>query len=118
MPSLLGYVEKEGKLPERLSFSLASLMALYHGGVMKDGKLECRRKDQQYLLQDDAAVLSFFAQNSTLGAAEITKQFLSNTGFFGQDLTNVPGLTDYAASALEEILCRGMREVMTERFGG
>lgn len=118
MPSLLAYVEREGRLPKRLAFSLAALMALYHGGVMKDGKLECRRKDQRYLLQDDAAVLSFFAKNSTLGAAEITKQFLSNTSFFGQDLTNVPGLTDYAASALEEILCRGMREVMTERFGG
>ena len=118
MPSLLGYVEKEGKLPERLSFSLASLMALYHGGALKDGKLECVREGQPYTLQDDAPVLAFFAENSGKPAMEMAQLFLSNEGFFGQDLTAVPGLLEYVGKALEEILTRGMRTVMSERFGG
>lgn len=118
MPSLTKYVEKEGKLPERLTFSLASLMALYHGGQLKDGKLECLREGQPYTLQDDAPVLAFFAENSDKSAMEMAQMFLSNEGFFGQDLTEIPGLLDYVGKALEDILTRGMTTVMTERFGG
>lgn len=118
MPSLLGYVEKEHKLPPHLTFSLAALMALYHGGQLKDGALECLRDGQPYTLRDDAAVLAFFAKNNQKSAAELTRMFLSNTGFFGQDLTQVPGLEAAVAAALEDVLTRGMRSVMTERFGG
>ena len=49
---------------------------------------------------------------------EMAQLFLSNEGFFGQDLTAVPGLLEYVGKALEEILTRGMRTVMSERFGG
>lgn len=118
LPSLLVYVERKGELPPRLAFSLASLMALYHGGVLKDGKLECMRNGQPYTLQDDEAVLAFFAENSCLPAMELAQRFLSNAGFFGQDLTKVPGLLKYASAALEDILSRGIREVLRERFGG
>ena len=118
MPSLLGYVEKEKKLPPHLTFSLAALMALYHGGQLKDSGLECLRDGQPYTLRDDAAVLSFFAENDRKPAAELTRMFLSNTDFFGQDLTKVPGLEAEVADALEDVLARGMRTVMTERFGG
>ena len=48
----------------------------------------------------------------------MARLFMSNESFFGQDLTQVPGLLDYVANALEAILERGMRTVMTERFGG
>ena len=118
MPSLLGYVEREHKLPEHLMFSLAALMALYHGGHLKNGALECLRDGQPYTLRDDAAVLAFFAENNQKPAAELTRMFLSRTDFFGQDLTQVPGLETAVATALKDVLARGMRAVMTERFGG
>lgn len=118
MPSLLGYVESKGELPEHLAFSLAALMALYHGGQLKDGALECMREGKPYTLRDDAPVLTFFAENSAKPAREMAWLFMSNEAFFGQDLTQVPGLLDYVANALEAILARGMRAVMTERFGG
>jgi tagaturonate reductase len=118
MPSLLGYVEREHKMPEHLTFSLAALMALYHGGHLKDGALECLRDGQPYTLRDDAAVLAFFAENNQKPAAELTRMFLSSTDFFGRDLTQVPGLETAVATALKDVLARGMRAVMTERFGG
>ena len=90
---------------------------LYHGGQLKDGKLECQRAGQPYQLQDDAAVLAFFAHNSGRASAELVRMFLSSEAFFGQDLTQIPGLADYVAQALDDILARGMRTVMTERFG-
>ena len=118
MPSLLGYVEKTGKLPEHLTFSLAALMALYHGGKIEEGKLVCQRNGQPYTLQDDEAVEEFFANNSDKSAREMAQMFLSNEAFFGQDLTKIPGLLDSVATSLEDILKRGARTVMTERFGG
>ena len=118
MPSLLGYVEKTGQLPERLTFSLASLMSLYRGGKLEGGKLICDRDGQPYELQDDAAVLAFFAETSGQAPAEQVKAFVSNETFFGPDLCKVPGLIESVTASLEAILERGMRAVMTEKFGG
>ena len=118
MPSLLVYAEKEGKLPEHLTFSLAALMGLYHGGKIVDGKLECIRDGQPYTLQDDAAVLAFFAEKSTLPAEDMVKAFLGNEAFFGPDLIGVPGIVESVTESLKDILARGMKTVMTERFGG
>ena len=39
MPSLLGYVEKTGKLPAHLTFSIAALMAFYTGTEIRDKAL-------------------------------------------------------------------------------
>ncbi|MBQ7845465.1 MAG: tagaturonate reductase [Clostridia bacterium] len=118
MPSLLVYAEKEGKLPEHLTFSLAALMSLYHGGKIVDGKLECIRDGETYTLQDDAAVLTFFAEKSSLPARQMVEAFLGNESFFGADLIKVPGIAESATASLEDILARGMKAVMTERFGG
>ena len=118
MPSLLGYVEKTGELPARLTFSLASLMSLYRGGKQEGGKLICQRDGQPYELQDDAAVLAFFAETSDQAPAEQVRAFLSNETFFGPDLCKVPGLIESVTASLSDILDRGMRAVMTEKFGG
>ena len=117
MPSLLGYVEKTGELPERLTFSLASLMSLYRGGVLVDGKLQCKRGDETYTLQDDAAVLAFFADSHMMTTANQVRAFLSNEDFFGPDLCMVPGLVESVTASLEAIIDKGMRAVMEEKFG-
>ncbi|MCH5286905.1 MAG: tagaturonate reductase [Christensenellaceae bacterium] len=118
MPSLLGYVEKTGELPARLTFSLASLMSLYRGGRLEGGKLICDRNGQPYELQDDAAVLEFFAATSGQTPAEQVRAFVSNEAFFGPDLCRVPGLIESVTASLTDILDRGMKAVMTEKFGG
>jgi len=118
LPSVLGFVEMKGELPPRLTFSLAALMALYQGGELKEGGLECRREGKPYLLHDDEAVLTFFAENGSLPAAALTKAFMTRTDFFGQDLTEIPGLQTAVSDALEAIRQKGIRAVMEERFGG
>ena len=116
MPSLLIYVEKTGKLPEHLTFSLASLMALYHGGKLVDGKLECVRNGQPYQLQDDAAVLEFFVKANEMTAEEAVSSFIGNESFFGPDLKKVPRLAESVTASYKEILARGMRPVLEEKF--
>ena len=117
LPSLLGYVESTGTLPPRLTFSLAALMALYGGGTLRDGTLNCLRGGEPYTLRDDDAVLRFFAENAGKPAAEQAKLFLSREDFFGQDLTAIPGLLASVTRSLEDIGRRGIRAVMEERFG-
>ena len=116
LPSLTGYVERKGSLPPHLTFSLAALISLYRGGVPEDGKLKCLRKGEPYLLQDDAEVLAFFAETSSLPPAEQAAAFLAREDFFGQDLTKIPGLLDSVAASLEDILARGMRAAVEDRF--
>ncbi len=118
MPSLLQYVQDHGALPKRLAFSLAAMMALYRGGSLGDGVLTCRRDGRPYTLMDDASVLAFFAAHANADARTLTKRFLSDETFFGQDLTQVPGLEAYVGDALESVERLGMRQALTERFGG
>ena len=103
MPSFLGYIEKEGKLPEHLTFSLAALMAFYTGTEIRN-------------IMDDAAVLEFFAENSAKEAKEYTHAVLSNESFWGQDLSVLPGVEDAVASYTEDIRALGMRGAMEKIF--
>ena len=112
MPSLLIYQQQTGKLPPRLTFSLAALISLYRGGTLKDGKLECLRNGQPYTLQDDAAVLAFFDENKATPAEALAKAFIEREDFFGPELKAVPGLEEAVAACLKEIEATSVRAVM------
>lgn len=109
MPSFLGYVEKFGKLPAHLTFSLAALMAFYTGSEIKEGALIGHRNGEEYKVMDDASVLEFFAANSGKEAKEFASAFLGREDFFGQNLNEVNGLTDAVAGYLSDIRTLGMR---------
>ena len=116
MPSFLGYIEKTGELPAHLTFSLAALMAFYKGTEIRDKALIGHRDGQEYNIMDDKAVLEFFAANSEKPSAEFAAAFLSNVEFFGQDLTEIAGLTDKIAAYLDEIAAKGMRKTLEDNF--
>lgn len=116
LPSVLGYVEKTGKLPPHLTFSMASMMALYHGGHIENGHLICKRNGEAYALQDDEAVLRFFEQGNSLPPEKLVHDFLSDEAFFGQDLTKLKGFEASVLQSYRDILAKGMRTAMTERF--
>ena len=116
MPSFLGYIEKKGRLPKHLTFSLAALMAFYQGTEIRDKALIGHRNGEEYNIMDDAAVLEFFAANSTKPSKEFAHGFLSNSDFFGQDLTQIEGLEDTVAAYLDEIAEKGMRKTMEDNF--
>ena len=116
LPSLLGYVGQKGELPPHLNFSIAAMMSLYRGGTLEGGKLTCHRGEETYTLQDDAAVLAFFAETGDIAPADQVKAFLSNEAFFGQNLTQVPRLADTVTDMYADILDKGMKAVVEERF--
>lgn len=112
MPSFHGYIEKEGKLPVHLTFSLAALLAFYTGSEIRDKALIGHRDGAEYQILDDMAVLQFFAENSGKEAKEYAKAVLSNEDFWGQDLTALPGVLDAVAGYLQTIRTSGMRKAV------
>lgn len=109
MPSLLGYADKFRKLPDRLAFSLAALMAFYHGTEIHDKALIGHRDGQEYNILDDMAVLEFFRDNCEKDTKTFVTAFLGNESFFGQDLNQVAGLTDAVSGYLDDIKTNGIR---------
>ena len=116
MPSFLGYIENEGKLPTHLTFSLAALMAFYTGTEIRDKALIGHRDGAEYNILDDAAVLEFFAANSSKDAAEFAHATLSNVDFWGQDLSELAGVEEAVVTYLSDIRALGMRAALEKTF--
>ena len=116
MPSFLDYVKNEGKLPAHLTFSIAALMSFYTGSEIRDKALIGHRNGEEYQILDDMAVLEFFAANSSKAPAEFAKAVLSNTDFWGQELSQIDGLTDCITEYVASIREIGMRKTMEKYF--
>ncbi len=116
MPSFLGYLEQFGKLPKHLTFSLAALLAFYTGSEIRDKALIGHRGEEEYQVLDDAAVLEFFARHSQMDTEAYVHAALSNTDFWGRDLSALDGVEQAVAADLSEIRISGMRKAMEKYF--
>jgi tagaturonate reductase len=118
LPSLLGYLDKKGTLPKRLVFSLAALISFYQGTEKDGAALKGDRNGQTYLIQDSPEVLARFAQlygeggDASAKAARLAKGILSESSWWGQDLTKVPGLEAMVADYLARIWTDGIQATM------
>ncbi|GGZ92725.1 tagaturonate reductase [Algibacter mikhailovii] len=105
LPSVLEFIKRKGALPNRLLFSLAALMAFYKGD----------RNGEEIPLKDDQSALDFFAnQWSSNDIAAIVKATLSNTIFWGVDLTSFDGLEALVYNHLKAITEKGMQTALKE----
>ena len=112
LPSLLGYVDKFGRLPAHMTFSIAALMAFYTGTEIKDGALIGHRDGEEYSIKDDMNVLEFFRDNCGKDTKSFVTAYLGREDFHGQDLNKVSGLTDAVVSYLDDIKANGMRAAL------
>lgn len=108
LPQLLAGQKQSGKLPARLTFALAALIAFYRG----------ERNGEAYPVQDDAEWIerfqSLWAQHrdGQLATRELVTSVLSVETHWQQDLTKVPELTAQVTADLEAILRDGMRSAV------
>ncbi len=94
LPSLLGYVEINHKLPLNLTFSLASLIRFYQGSF----------NGAALPLNDEEAIINRFKDIWTTNDYEkVATLALSENAFWDTDLTQVKGLKEAVAKALWEI---------------
>lgn len=97
MPSFLEYQEKFGKLPEVLTMSFAAYIAFYSNDIQRreeDGLICKRPAGNEYKIQDDAPVLDFYYAHKDADVASLVHDVMTNTEFWGQDLTEVPGFEE------------------------
>ena len=94
LPSLLTYVENNGKLPVNLTFSLAGLIRFYQGSF----------GEKALPLNDEEVIVAKFKEIWTNEEYEkVAELALSETSFLDTDLTQVEGLKTAVAKALYEI---------------
>lgn len=112
MPSLLVYIEQFHKLPLHLTFSLAGLLEFYFGCELKDGGYTGHRGEEEYKLLDETKVLEFFANHKEKDVQYFVTEFLSETSFWGQNLSEIPNLTETVIEYVTDIRNMGMREAI------
>ncbi len=115
LPSLLDSLNQTGKLPSCLTFSFAALLAFYTFKRQADGSYAgLRPGGGTYPVLDDQQVLEFFAVSSGKPVEEYVQLASSNTVFWGQDLTVIPGFVKKAARYLDNIRTMGPRAAMNQ----
>lgn len=108
LPQLLAGQKATGKLPARLTFALAALIAFYRA----------ERNGERYPVQDDAHWLERYQQlwtqhhDKQVTTRELVSSVLSVSEHWEQDLTLVNGLVDQVALDLDAILSKGMRDAV------
>lgn len=94
IPSLLTYVETNGKLPLNLTFSLASLIRFYQGSF----------GEKVLPLNDEEGIITKFKEIwRNEDYEKVAELALSEISFWDTDLTKVEGLKTAIAKALYEI---------------
>lgn len=111
LPSLLDNV-KSGKFPKRLLFGLACLIEFYNGAYNTDGTFNATRGAQTYEIHDGKDVLDFFTDVN--GKPDKIQKVLSNTAFWGCDLTEIDGVADYVTSVCTAIEKDGVKAAMEQ----
>ncbi|UKM66461.1 tagaturonate reductase [Flavobacteriaceae bacterium GSB9] len=101
LPSLLGYVDVNGKLPTNLTFAFACLIRFYKGTW----------NGESLPVQDSEDIVANFAKIwESNDYQKVAKEVLSTEAYWGEDLTKVENLTDAVALALKEIEANGIEE--------
>lgn len=108
LPQLLAGQAATGKLPARLTFALAALIAFYRA----------ERNGESYPVQDDAHWMDRFQQlwalhrDKQISTTSLVESVLSVKDHWEQDLTDVHGLVEQVTRDLDSILTKGMRDAV------
>ena len=96
------------------------MISFYEGVEFEGSALKGSRGGETYLIQDDQAVLEFFQSQYKAGgsvgekAKRLATSVLSNSAWWGEDLTGIDGLTALVESYLTAIWTVGMKSAIKE----
>ena len=117
LPSLHDYMAEKKAVPAKLAFSLAALIAFYKGSWNGED-YQGDRDGSPYPIRDDKPILDAFHAAWTKQAGDaraLAREIMSNTSFWDEDLTAIPGLLDTVSSFLTAINTAGVRKAMESR---
>jgi tagaturonate reductase len=108
LPSLLGFVEKHGMLPQKLVFSLAAMISYFKGEV----------EGNTYTVQDDQWILDFYKEawaacdGRPISIYELVEKVLNLEKVWKRNLNEVPNLTLTVSHYLFLIQQIGMKKAV------
>ena len=109
LPGLKTYLERKGELPEGLVLGLAAIITYYKGG---------KRGDVEIVPNDDAAIVALLKDLWATGdLRKVTEGVLAAEFIWGENLNEIPGLTDLVVADLEIIQNEGMRAAVKTVIG-
>ena len=122
VPSILGYYEKRGELPQRLLFGFAGYLRFMRGTEKEDGTVYGRRGEERYKIDDDQAPYFYDVWQGVDTSDEaqvrgLAGEVLRNAKLWGRDLTALPELEDTVAANLLAILQHGARDALQAEVG-
>ena len=101
LPGLKTYLERKGELPKGLVLGLAAIITYYKGG---------KRGDVEIVPNDDAAIVALLKDLWATGdLRKVAEGVLAADFIWGENLNEIPGLTDLVVADLEIIQNEGMR---------
>jgi tagaturonate reductase len=101
LPSILKFIELKKQLPEKLLFSLATLIRFYKG----------EWSGESIPLNDTPEVLKFFKKIWETGDIDhVVRQTLTNKDFWHIDLTTIPNLEETIKNYLQQIESQNPKE--------
>ena len=109
LPSLLDNV-KNGIFPKKLFFGLSCLIEFYNGKFDESGIFKGSRNGEAYEIRDNKEILDFFS--SINNTPKKVKKILSNSDFWGCDLTQIDGATKFVEKVCKSIEADGVKAAM------
>ena len=104
LPGLKTYLERKGELPKGLVLGLAAIITYYKGGM---------RGDVEIVPNDDAAIIALLKELWATGdVRKVAEGVLAAEFIWGENLNEIPGLTDLVTADLEQIQNEGMRSAV------
>ena len=101
LPGLKTYLERKGELPKGLVLGLAGIITYYKGG---------KRGEVDIVPNDDAAIVELLKNLWATGdVRKVAEGVLAAEFIWGEDLNQIPGLTDLVSEYLELVQNEGMR---------
>lgn len=105
LPGLKVYLQRKGELPKGLVLGLAAIITYYKGGVREDGA-EIVPNDAQDIMD---MLRNLWQSGCTRHVAE---GVLAAEYIWGENLNDIPGLTDAVVGYLNDIQEKGMLETV------
>ncbi len=112
MPSFKEYIRTTGKLPVCITASFAFYLAFYRGSRLEDSSLIGLRDNKEYEIKDDPAILQFYLSHKEDSIESLVHAVCTNTDFWGEDFTEIPGFEQTLIRYLTEIEQNGTYELM------
>lgn len=114
IPVLLQHYQKSNAAPEAFALGFAAYLLFSKATAVKDGKYYGELAGKDYWIQDDAAP-TFYQRWQELSPADVVEQTLRDSGYWGTDLSSLPGFAEAVTNNLNLLIDGKVKEAMVRK---